>query len=115
MSTEESIWKGSPSQWTNFVYYIVCIPLSFFVIGIVMGIWRFLTTKFTIIEVTTERIIEEKGVLSKTTNELELFRVKDIVLEQPFWLRILSLSNVVLSTTDRSHKTFTIGGVPNGK
>jgi len=75
MSTEESIWKGSPSQWTNFVYYIVCIPLSFFVIGIVMGIWRFLTTKFTIIEVTTERIIEEKGVLSKTTNELELFRV----------------------------------------
>tara|TARA_B110000003_G_scaffold256242_1_gene273652 strand:+ start:299 stop:616 length:318 start_codon:yes stop_codon:yes gene_type:complete len=80
-----------------------------------MGIWRFLTIRTWKITITNQRIIEEKGVLSKTTNELELFRVKDLKLDQPFFLRLVGLSNIILLTSDRTNKRYVIEGVDNGK
>ena len=115
MTQEETFWEGTPSQWTNFIYYLFCIPLAFFVIGILMAGWRYLTIKNNIIKITSQRIIEKKGVLSKTTNELELFRVKDIKLEQPFFLRLVGLSNIVLITSDKTNKIVSINGVKNGE
>ncbi len=116
MRNEETIWKGSPSQWVNFGFYLFwLLPMAWMGLGIVLSLWRYLTTKFTVIEITTERITEEKGVFSKTTDEVELYRVKDIRLEQPFFLRLVSLSNVLLVTTDRTHSIIRLGGVPDGK
>ena len=54
------------------------------------------------------------GIFSKTTNEVELYRVKDIKLIQPFWLRILGLSNIWLDSTDHSNPTILIKGIHNG-
>jgi len=54
------------------------------------------------------------GVLNKHVDELELYRVKDYKLVQPFFLRILSLSNIVLETSDRSNPTITIRAIPDG-
>lgn len=116
MSLEKDVWKGSPSHWTSFLYYIVCVPLIFcFGIGLLMGIWRYLTIRTWKISITTQRVINEKGVLSKTTDELELFRVKDITLDQPFFLRLVGLSNIILYTSDKTTPIVTIPGVPNGK
>jgi uncharacterized membrane protein YdbT with pleckstrin-like domain len=101
---EKEIWTGSPSQWSNFGVYLVCVPLTFFFgIGVAVAIWKYLTTKFHKYEITDQRIIEHKGILSKTTDELELYRVKDVRHDQPFLLGLFGLSNVILSTTDRSH------------
>jgi len=115
MSKEEIIWEGNPSHWTSFTYYFVCVLFSIFIIGIIMGIWRYLTIRTWKIKITNQRIIEEKGVLSKTTNELELFRVKDLKLDQPFFLRLVGLSNIILITSDRTNKRYLIEGVDNGK
>ena len=116
MSKEETIWEGNPSHWTSFSYYILCLFLiPLLGLGILMGIWRFLTIRTWKISITNQRIIEEKGVLSKTTNELELFRVKDLKLDQPFFLRLVGLSNIILLTSDRTNKRYVIEGVDNGK
>lgn len=113
---EKKLWEGVSSQWINFGYYIVCVLLlPVFGIGLFMFIWRYLTTKFKKFEITNERIIEHKGVLSRTTDELELYRVKDIKLHQPFFLRLFKLSNIVLSTTDRSSSILIIKGIENGQ
>jgi len=116
MSKEETIWEGNPSHWTSFPFYFISflfIPLLG--IGLIMGIWRYLTIRTWKIKITNQRIIEEKGVLSKTTNELELFRVKDLKLDQPFFLRLVGLSNIILMTSDRTNKRYLIEGVDNGK
>ena len=112
---EKKIWKGSPSQWTNFGTYVFCILFSLLVIPILIALWRFLVVKNWKIEITDQRLIEEKGVLSKTTDELELFRVKDIRLDQPFFLRLVGLSNVILETSDRSHSIVKIPAIKDGK
>ena len=116
MSLEKDIWKGSPSHWTSVLYYIMCVPLIFVGgIGVVMGLWRYLTIRTWEISITSQRMIEEKGVLSKTTNELELFRVKDITLDQPIVLRLVGLSNIILHTSDKTTPIVIIPGVPDGK
>jgi len=84
-------------------------------LGVLISLWKYLTVKTWNFKITNQRITDEKGVLSKVTNELELFRVKDITLVQPFWLRLVGLSNIVLVTSDKSNPLFVIPGVKNGK
>ncbi|NQV52017.1 MAG: PH domain-containing protein [Flavobacteriales bacterium] len=112
---ENEIWKGTPSQWTNFGTYVMCVLFCWLVIPIFIAIWSYLVIRTWSIQVTDERIIEEKGVLSKTINELELFRVKDIRIEQPFFLRLVGLSNIILVTSDRTNKIYRIPAIENGK
>ena len=117
MSKEQNIWEGSPSHWTKFINYILWLILLIPTLGVslLFILWTYLTIRTWKITITSQRVIEEKGVLSKTTNELELFRVKDIRLDQPFFLRLVGLSNIVLITSDRTNKYVTIKGVKDGK
>jgi uncharacterized membrane protein YdbT with pleckstrin-like domain len=112
--SEKLIVKGSPCQITNFWYYILCLPLAFVGIGFIMFLVRFLKTKFTKYEITEERIIETTGVFSRSTDETELYRVKDIRLEEPFFLRMFGLSTILLVTSDKTSPFITLSGVKNG-
>lgn len=117
MSEEQNIWEGSPSHWTKFKIYIlwVILLLPTFGVSLLFILWTFLKIKTTKISITSQRIIQEEGILSKITNELELYRVKDIRLDQPFFLRLVGLSNIVLITSDRTNKYVLIDGVKDGK
>ncbi len=113
---EKKIWEGTPSQWINFTFYMLCIPLLIaFGLGLILAIWKYYDTKFNTLRITDQRIIEQRGILSKITDELELYRVKDLKYEQPFFLRIFGLSNIVLSTTDHSNPTMILKGIENGE
>lgn len=113
---EEKIWEGHPSQWTNFMFYLLCIPLSaVFGLGLLLAFWKYYDTKVNKFEITDQRILEYKGIFSKTTDELELYRVKDLKHHQPFFLRLVGLSNIILDTTDKSNPILTIKGVEDGK
>ncbi|WP_017732760.1 PH domain-containing protein [Nafulsella turpanensis] len=112
---EELIWYGKSSQWVNFGIFcgaVLLMPL--FGLGLVLALWGYLDTFNHTYDVTNQRIIEKRGILSRTTDELELYRVKDIKLEQPFLFRFLGLSNIILVTTDRTHRVVAIKGIPNG-
>jgi hypothetical protein len=43
--------------------------------------------------------------LNKTTNETELYRVRDTSIEEPFFYRIFGLGNIVVYTTDEAIPT----------
>jgi uncharacterized membrane protein YdbT with pleckstrin-like domain len=53
------------------------------------------------------------GVFSKTTSELELYRVKDTQFEQPFFLRLFGLGNVLLISTDATTPIVKIEAIAN--
>jgi|SRR5690606_35529518 len=115
MDKEHTIWKGSPSQWTNLGFYLCCIPLILiFGLGLLMALWKYLDTIYHHILITDQRIIIKRGIFSKLTKELEIYRVKDIQHSEPFYLRIMGLSNIVLYTTDLDNAIEYIKGVNNG-
>ncbi len=55
-------------------------------------------------------------MITKNTNERELYRFKDIALNEPFLLRLVGLSHIVMLTSDRTTPpVFVIPGLRNGK
>ena len=106
MSEETLIWKGSPSQKTNIGFF----ALTF--IFIVPPIVRWLKTKYTRYEITTQRIIFHTGVFSRKRDEMELYRVKDYRVLAPFLYRLFGLESIILETSDRSTPEITLRAVP---
>jgi uncharacterized membrane protein YdbT with pleckstrin-like domain len=62
----------------------------------------FLRSRSTRYQVTSERLRITTGLLSTTTDDLELWRVRDSRVVRPALMRLLGLGHVVLISTDRS-------------
>ncbi len=109
---ERIIWEGHPSPVLNLWTFVLCALTFWLVVPVFVAGWRWLVLRCHVYKVTNERLILTTGVLSKRVEEVELYRVKDSRLEQPFVLRLFRLGNVVLTTSDRSHPVFVIEAIP---
>ena len=93
---ETIIWRGTPSQWTNFGTYLLCLVLATGVVAayilvtppqplILLGlalpiIWalsRWIATSCNRYEVTSERVKITTGLFSRRSSEIELYLVRD--------------------------------------
>lgn len=110
MSTE-IIWTGRPSQLVNFWWFVLGGLLFFLVVPLILAIWKYLDVRCTTFELTPQRLRRSTGVFNRVHHELELYRVKDYVINQPFWQRIFGLGTVILETSDRTHPTFVIPAI----
>jgi uncharacterized membrane protein YdbT with pleckstrin-like domain len=109
--SETVLWEGHPSQWTNFPLYLFSILL----IPIPFAIAKWIQTACFKYKVTSERIVITRGVFSKRTDELELYRVKDTTLLQPFWLRLVGRAHVLLTTSDRTTPDLQLTAIPDAE
>jgi uncharacterized membrane protein YdbT with pleckstrin-like domain len=137
---ETTIWRGRSSQWKNLGQYLLYAVLAGAVVGIMaiigqvatleirkiipftllllvvpifMALSRYLQTKSKTYELTNERLKITEGVFSKTTDTLELYRVKDLETRQPFLYRMVRVENVQLNTSDSSSPSVFIEAVPS--
>lgn len=94
--------------------YFTCAKMAFFV-PFIWALWSYLKIRMHHYELTTERLLEHRGVLSRTSDELELYRVKDITFVQPFSLRMFHCGNIILDTSDRSTPVVVLHAVKNGR
>lgn len=135
MEEEKIVWHGNPSQLLNLHVFLMCLLLAgVLIFGAVyfqqnlgtVGTWivgglaaipllvalgRYLQTRFWRYELTSERLRVRQGVLSRRTDEIELYRIKDYVLNEPFLLRVFGLGDVVLTTTDDANRTVLLKAV----
>jgi uncharacterized membrane protein YdbT with pleckstrin-like domain len=127
-AAETVLWKGHTSQWVHFWFYFFCVLLAagigaaaFLTAGLAavglivpVGMWvvRWWITKCTEYELTTQRFKIRKGVLNRKLDELELFRVRDYVMDQPLFLRLFALGNLTLLSSDASSPTVVMKAIP---
>ena len=126
-STEATVWKGCTSQWVHWQFYFLCV-LAMIGICIAAIYWksvvawfllapllaaavRYWVTRCTTYELTTERLMKSSGVFSRRLDNLELYRVRDYTILQPFFLRILGLGNLHLVTSDAANPELAIEAV----
>lgn len=126
---EQIVWEGSQSQVLNFGIFIsmgivslviIVLSLMFFPLAAVLVIFPliYIFIKWLIVrnhryKVTTERIFYTTGIFSKKTEALELYRVRDVDMYEPFWQRLFKLGNVALTTSDKTSMNFLLKAVPN--
>lgn len=132
MNTDENlVWKGTPSHWTNAGTHLFCllvaaaivaayflttagpIVLAALVVPLFVMFWRWLNTRCHVYEITNERVRLTTGILSRHSQELELYRVRDYTTIQPFWLRLVGRGHLVLQTSDRTTPEFHLRAVPD--
>jgi uncharacterized membrane protein YdbT with pleckstrin-like domain len=118
MSEERTLYKGSPSQVVNAGVYLLCGVLALAdIVGAFYSApwvlllllapaawagWCWLQLRSRVYEITTERIRVSTGILTRRTDDLELYRVEDITLVEPLALRLVGLGNLELATNDTS-------------
>ncbi|MFN2622968.1 MAG: PH domain-containing protein [Chthoniobacterales bacterium] len=108
---EETIWRGAASQLKNLGCFILCFLFCWLIVPIFIGLRRYLETKNNVFELTTERLKMTQGIFSKVTETLELYRVKDIEVLQPFIYRIVGLENIKVNTSDLSSPVILLDGI----
>src|SRR6266478_4919844 len=108
---EQTVWRGPSSQWKNLGVFILCGLFCWLIVPIFIALSRYLQTKNKIYELTTERLKITEGIFSKVTETLELYRVKDIEVLQPFIYRIVGLENIKVNTSDLSSPVILMDGI----
>jgi uncharacterized membrane protein YdbT with pleckstrin-like domain len=97
--TEEQIqWVGRPSQWQNVWWWLSCV----LVLPIPFALWKAAVTHNTVYTLTDQRLKFTRGVLTKLTDDLELYRVRDTKFQQDVFERTVGLGEVILYTTDET-------------
>jgi membrane protein YdbS with pleckstrin-like domain len=131
-SDESTVWTGSPSQWLNFGWFSACligaagfiaaavvlsqpVVAAGAVIPAILAISKMLTVRTTRIEVTTERITTTVGIFSRRKWDLELYRVKDTTLEEPFLLRLVGHASIQIISSDRTSPILTLRALHNAE
>ena len=115
MAEEKELWRGTPSHLVNLPWYVLWLLLFWLVIPLFILLWQWLVIRTTVYELTSERLKLRRGVLNKHLDEVELYRVRDYKLEQPFFLRLFGLGNIVMQTSDRSHPSVRLRAIRDGE
>jgi uncharacterized membrane protein YdbT with pleckstrin-like domain len=125
MSEETTIFTGSPSLVTRFgALFIGFLVLVGAVIGAILavGTWRLILAGLSVLalfyvlsvvgivkatqyEVTTQRVRIRRGIVTKRTDELELYRANDTSLIEPLPMRMFGLGTIEIRTNDSSSPT----------
>jgi uncharacterized membrane protein YdbT with pleckstrin-like domain len=111
-NSEQVVWSGRPSQFVNTGTFITCAIFAWLIVPIPVAFWRWLEVRCITYQLTNERLRIEQGVLSRRTDELELYRVKDTAIIEPFWLRLVSLATVQIIAHDISSQRTSIHAIP---
>ncbi len=140
MTEEKTVYKGSPSMVVNFGTFFLCalifagilvgiviywnkvappelrfVLLALLAIPLLVALSKWLLIKSQVYEITTERIKMTKGIFSKKTDELELYRVKDTTLIEPFLLRMFSAGDIEITSADASTPAIRLVGIKQAK
>jgi uncharacterized membrane protein YdbT with pleckstrin-like domain len=81
-------------------------------IAAAFAVYRYLFIRRITYTVTDEFLQISRGLFFRRVDTIELFRVKDYVLEQPLLLQILRLMDLQLITTDPLNPQVWLRGIP---
>jgi uncharacterized membrane protein YdbT with pleckstrin-like domain len=130
INTEErTIWEGKPSQWLNFKTYTYCIMMaSVVVLGIftiLRSIWfalfllypagRALFAWYEVrsinYKLTGLRLLHREGVFNRITTETKLSEIKEVLLIEPWYKRIVGLGDIRLNISGFSESYILLSGI----
>lgn len=109
-----------PSQWMN-IGWLAMIPVSYLVhpyacaLAVVIYIYKYFEIDCWRYEFYDDCVIERRGVFSVTRETVNYFRIKSIMVDEPFWMRLLGLSIVRVMTSEQYKPSVTLHAISHGE
>ena len=105
---ERTLFAGHPAvlfQFSQWAFVILTFGIAY------LFYWaRSISTRY---EITSQRVRIERGILSKSKESVELFRIDHFDLLKPLGMRLAGQCLLQLRSSDTSFPTVTIFGIPN--
>ena len=135
---EETLWRGTPSwllllgkiiravivaivlplvyyfgrdflaQYAKIAWIIIGIIIFWQIIEVLIAWTRIRTTIYTI---TNQRVMIEKGVASKTVEDIDLRYIDDTQFTQSLIQRMLGIGNVMIVSSDKMVPAYVLRGI----
>ena len=111
----------SPNQLLNIGYLIILLTLLYLdirplaIVALIILIIKALNLYCTTWTIQQDNLIEKTGILNVNTEEVLLYRVKDIRLYEPLLYRLVGLSQLTIITSDYTNPSITLYGIKNGE
>jgi len=96
------------SNITKVGWWITAIAVAWQIITFLIVMIRLQSTMYTI---TNQRVIIERGLLSKSLNEIDLRYIDDTQFFQSFAGRLLGIGNVTMISSDKAFPTTVLLGI----
>lgn len=119
MKNNKHIKTIKPSHFMNIAWYLspaltfLFPPLVF--PTLIMAWYKYFeieTWKYNFLERTIE---ERKGVFSVTQEEVQYYRIKSIMIEEPLWMRFFGLCVINIITSEQFKPRLTLYAVNDGE
>jgi uncharacterized membrane protein YdbT with pleckstrin-like domain len=127
---EQAIWEGYPSQWLNFKTYAYCVIAAALIIVVVFYITKFQWLFVALLsyplvralfawyevrsisyKITPLRVLHREGVFNRVTTETKLTDIREVLLIEPWYERIVGLGNIRLNLKGFAESYVMISGV----
>lgn len=108
MSGEKLLLETRPSWWNFFWHIVFC----WLVIPILVALWK---RAALVMRVTEEKVILEKGVLSKNSKEIFISDIRTIDVKQSLLQRIFKIGDIMIATAGTGGYEDVAYGLPDPK
>jgi len=111
----------SPNQLLNIGYLSILLALIYLdirplaLVALIILIIKALDLYCTTWTIHQDNLIEKTGILNVNTEEVLLYRVKDIRLYEPLLYRLVGLSKLTIITSDYTNPSIVLYGIRNGE
>jgi uncharacterized membrane protein YdbT with pleckstrin-like domain len=132
---EKIIWEGSQSQILNIPSFLFALALAaviiilafitppptgmlllfLLIIPVFYAFWKWIQVHFIRYRITDQRFLCITGIFSKKTDTIELYRVRDLELFEPFLYRLFGKGIIKMVTIDTITPSFIIKAIPDPK
>ena len=92
-------------QYSSNIFLTASLVFAF------LGWYKYLLILSASYYLTNQQLIITRGVFTSSTNYLELYRIKDILVNQPFWMKAFGLMNITLLSFDTAEPLLTLKGI----
>jgi uncharacterized membrane protein YdbT with pleckstrin-like domain len=113
--TETVLYKDSPAMFRNrpILFLLCCVLVLAYGIGLLILLVWWLQCVGTSLTVTEDRVSLRKGILSKYTNDVLISDIRNVIVGQNLFQRILGVGSIGVSTAAQSGLEIEVSGLPN--
>ena len=90
-----AIMVGAAGDWGAW-------PLALTGLALLIVLWKWLQNMAAKYEITSERLIVRRGIIFKSIDEIELYRVKDVRMDFSLLNQMAGIGTVCLSSSDET-------------
>ena len=98
------------AQYSMIVWAIIAIAILWQVVEVFIALMRIKTTMYTI---TTQRVVIETGITTKSVEDIDLRYIDDTQFRQSLIQRVLGIGSVTIVSSDKVAPTYILRGIPD--